>query len=1779
MATQNIYVDADATPNGWTPNSGSNAHYTYVDNDSTSEYLLTQDVDMAESFGTDYNNQVGSGDTINNVTVYVKAKKLGGGTHQIKITIRNASSAVTYSASKTLTTSWATYSNSFTSKPGGGTWSESDLDTLEIGFESITTEKGYGCQAAYIYAIINYTPTSATELTTRLGMILTGRKTVAARIANSVMRRQTSKARLAHNAITAVRSTTRLANALAFEGVSSILIYRPQDDDVVGGFTAVPSGDLYEQLDEESADGDTTRIYKTNPSIGDYFAVKVTDSYTIPNDAAVRIRFTARWDIANVDVKPFLRKASTNYYGDAVDITSSYVEFSYKWSNTPWGGSWGNINAFSFGLEVTSGSPVNQLRVTQIYLEIWLPITNTIRIPHAISRIATAKYRINMIAPLKEWTTPTWWDEDYTKRREISMGTSHSALSSGDQISFELQTGFEERLSSQNGVMNESIQHNGSQIVEYGDYIVVAWLAQTTATGVYSIRAQRYNRVTGVWSDEVTVSATTTYSDTHYYPTLLVDGSGYLHVFYGAHDSDLKYRRSVNTINHANNLSFGSEISVTAGDDVTYPRPIMDSSGNLYVFCRRIQDGARKQWVYFKSTSGGAEWGSAQVVVEYNDYVAAPSMYCGGCVYQNGRVHLALTFWDYYGSLNRGRAIVYIWSSDFSSWYYADGTAACTTNSAPLDYNDVDNANQFTIKSPNWGVSGPYYHTNTEALAVDPYNRVYFTYQGWNDYIGEKCNLYLAIWDGTSWTNTNLSGLTDAPQMFRYRQGGQLYWDNTVLYIYSFVLPETETEEYHGGELYCWRGTQNGTNWSHYYLTKNTSYGAGMISAMKSVSSYGRYLFYARARELFIFLDNTYPYIRNDGNDVRIVRHDVFGGTQEYDRLPDRFNALDTLITFKIDKGIPTNFDNHAYYRWFVYYSKYNASDAPHDVNDVFTLYDSFESLSAGAYLDTSDDWSGTANVFRVLAWWSMNIWANAHTNKLYAGSKFLYCMSNQAGNYNQRNIDIDSHYVQIQMWREGSGNASIALYNSSTGYEFRVGLGSANYRYKFHSSNWYYPGVSSSRTGRYYKILIRINSNGVSAWGQDGDVIVLDSPYMTSANAIRIYCDESSMSMCIDELKIWKWHSDDPEPTLEDAEGEDTPATTRFAHIADMRYHRSTRIGHLAKVKKFESLRIAHNIAGNKTSVQRLSEFAHLSKTDKARLPQLIVGDKEEVTRLAHSAATAKFDSVRIANISRLEATAVARIMQNISGDKHAVARLAHYIEPEITALVRLAMISNLNKTQFSRIMNSLGLDAVDTERIANIIAGNKVVAIRMAHDASSAKFDSARLMQYLQLEKTTVARIMNLIVGDKYKSTRFAHDVIVEATALSKIAMTLDGDKTLTTRMMHDLELDDEDIERIAHDMNCDKVSIIRLMNICVLEDTDIARLSHEVNLAYERVIRIVHMLAVDKVATLRMAMEAPVTPYGIERIANIVQVEDTEWLRIMHDVVPDKEVVRRLAQYLQSDKHLTARIAHITNLRTTDSERIAHRIMTDKTLGVRIGHDVDVDKEVIGRLAHIARLQAEYIIRLGSWCSLKATGVLRLASLLNLDKFNSARLAHSLDFVGDVEIRLAHLVDTNKIVSIRLPQYVSLLSSITTRIAMSVDADKELIARLNHVMNLESVLTTRISEIVELEKVMQYRMMHELDLEYATTARLAHLLNVIVTSYNRIAHKAPFYYLALVGVQYLNYNVDVYQCDDVGIKVFDICDYNINTYVVENKNLVTYQITDYDIKLAAANDANLF
>jgi len=194
---------------------------------------------------------------------------------------------------------------------------------------------------------------------------------------------------------------------------------------------------------------------------------------------------------------------------------------------------------------------------------------------------------------------------------------------------------------------------------------VCGWLSRNVPVGFYhnnktfivfegnnaDIYAIVYFHENKSWSDPVYVADNPPVADFHGTPAMVRDNNGYLHVFYGAHDSAIRYARS----NYTDSISAWTYMGTVGYNISTYTQVVVTSNNSIYVFSRKTVGNGHKVLYWFRSDDGGDTWVGNSTVNTLVDFGDTHWIYNEDAKYDATRNVIHLAWFDNQRTSDGGR--------------------------------------------------------------------------------------------------------------------------------------------------------------------------------------------------------------------------------------------------------------------------------------------------------------------------------------------------------------------------------------------------------------------------------------------------------------------------------------------------------------------------------------------------------------------------------------------------------------------------------------------------------------------------------------------------------------------------------------------------------------------------------------------------------------------------------------------------------------------------------------------------------------------------------------------------------------------------------------------------------------------------------------------------------------------------------------------------------------------------------------------------------------------
>lgn len=420
-----------------------------------------------------------------------------------------------------------------------------------------------------------------------------------------------------------------------------------------------------------------------------------------------------------------------------------------------------------------------------------------------------------------------------------------------------------------------------------------------------------YDHTTGLWGDSVQAGTNPLGNDDHGCPSILIDAKGYIHIFFGSHQTSMAHVKSDNP----------EDISSWTKQDVpaictTYPKPIRVDD-DVYLFYRKTEAELDDQTeVYKKSTDNCATWETEQVIIDFGAHM---SIYAGYNEAHNGLIHM---MWCNLDVLQNKRLNIYhaFLNTTNEKMYCMDGTDLGTTiNKTEADtYCLVEDTGT--------------YEADMCALHLDSDGNPYMVYpyedaEGWHQ--------RFARWNGAEWETKTI---TDTDTKFNFAD----FIIHSTSNIECYLITSGEVGR-RGGDVEKW--IWNGASWT-FDATILTQLETGKALCSPMVP----YNFNSELKMIFCEIDvNNWNY-----ENLKLY---AYSGTEF---LP--IEKEDTTATFWVKISEDLSIKNQQIY---IYYGNNTATSLSNGANTFIEFWD-FSDLTYDGWTAVSGTWDTSEGYLKV---------------------------------------------------------------------------------------------------------------------------------------------------------------------------------------------------------------------------------------------------------------------------------------------------------------------------------------------------------------------------------------------------------------------------------------------------------------------------------------------------------------------------------------------------------------------------------------------------------------------------------------------------------------------------------------------------------------------------------------------------------------------------------------------------------------------------------------------
>lgn len=255
--------------------------------------------------------------------------------------------------------------------------------------------------------------------------------------------------------------------------------------------------------------------------------------------------------------------------------------------------------------------------------------------------------------------------------------------------------------------------------------------------GLREARVTSFDHESGIWGDQFTgATYTSLTNDDHGNPAIIRDADGYLHLFYGGHQSNVFESVS----RQPDDAAEWRVVVNTFSGSYAYPRPFLVGS-TLYIFFRDSNNWLTR----FKTTAiagGTATWGSAKRCIEFS----GARLYSGAPILVGTAIHIPVLYAEVFDTRRTHQYYFVYQTADDSI-----GTIAGTNNVAPASQPIAQATADTTFRVFVCGGSDV---TDVPGFCIDTAGQSHLVFPNGPNATatGDPFPLTHIMWNGSAWT-------------------------------------------------------------------------------------------------------------------------------------------------------------------------------------------------------------------------------------------------------------------------------------------------------------------------------------------------------------------------------------------------------------------------------------------------------------------------------------------------------------------------------------------------------------------------------------------------------------------------------------------------------------------------------------------------------------------------------------------------------------------------------------------------------------------------------------------------------------------------------------------------------------------------------------------------------------------------------------------------------------------------------------------------------------------
>ncbi len=327
-------------------------------------------------------------------------------------------------------------------------------------------------------------------------------------------------------------------------------------------------------------------------------------------------------------------------------------------------------------------------------------------------------------------------------------------------------------------------------------------------------------------------------------------------------------------------------------------------------------------------------------------------------------------------------------------------------------------------------------------------------------------------------------------------------------------------EENYATEVAELTSSDSGATWSMKRLTDNSAIGVPILSIKHHYTNRQIELVWISGNDVFYLDNRPFGTMRRDARDLRLVWQGN-GSSTELHRIIDYANLTNTLVEFNVPEAISSG-KVAGTKDIYVYWGNLDVTSSPlSDPNDVYPLmFENFETFADNDNINGVRGWTVTTGTGTIYAS------PPSHNNKVFAGANSLetnYGVFAAEKSFSPALTDV---LIEATIWLEDVGNRIYLQAVDSLGAVFSIGLNAwTDFATYEDGTGWHDHATIKGTQQTMCRVSLKVSASGCSAWF-NGQLVASEISAITSITKIKLRSDNIAY---FDMVKISRWYTTAP--------------------------------------------------------------------------------------------------------------------------------------------------------------------------------------------------------------------------------------------------------------------------------------------------------------------------------------------------------------------------------------------------------------------------------------------------------------------------------------------------------------------------------------------------------------------------------------------------------------------------------------------------------------------------